>query len=127
MKYAFIKAHSQEHKVVQMVAVLGVSSSGYYDWLDRPESPRSCANRSLVTKIGLFHKASRCIYGSPRIHEDLLEHGETVGVNRVARLMRTGTLSSLSVRWAGWSSSWLVLLMKTLERRSKVSLPSGLG
>ena len=94
MKYAFIKAHIQEHKVVQMVAALEVSSSGYYDWLDRPESPRSCANRSLVTKIGLFHKASRCIYGSPGIHKDLLEHGETVGVNRVARLMRANDIRS---------------------------------
>lgn len=98
MKYAFIKAHSQEHKVVQMLAALEVSSSGYYDWLDRPESRRSCANRSLVTKIALFHKASRCIYGSPRIHEDLVEHGETVGVNRVARLMRTHDIRSKMAR-----------------------------
>lgn len=81
-----------------MIAALEVSSSGYYDWLDRPESPRSRANRSLATKIALFHKASRCIYGSPRIHEDLLEHGETVGVNRVARLMRKHDIRSKMAR-----------------------------
>lgn len=98
MKYAFINAHRQEHKVSRMIAALEVSSSGYYGWLDRPESPRDRANRSLVTKISLFHKASRCIYGSPRIHEDLLGHGEQVGVNRVARLMRAHDIRSKMAR-----------------------------
>ncbi|MNN05760.1 hypothetical protein D3C81_1185300 [compost metagenome] len=41
--------------------------------------------------------------------------------------MSTGTLGSLSVRWAGWFSSWFVLLMNTEDRRSNVSLPSGFG
>ena len=41
--------------------------------------------------------------------------------------MRTGTVGSFSVRWAGWFSSWLVFEMNTDERRSKVSLPSGFG
>src|SRR5450830_212384 len=45
----------------------------------------------------------------------------------LARFTFTGTEASFSVRWAGWFSAWLVLLMNTLDRRSKVSLPSGLG
>jgi transposase InsO family protein len=77
-----------------MCSVLGVSSSGYYDWLDRPESQRSQSNRRLIAKIRCFHQASRRTYGSPRIHRDLLDSGESVGINRVARLMKQAGIQS---------------------------------
>jgi len=82
------------HKVQRMCEVLEVSSSGYYDWIDRPESNRARENRRLVTRIRCFHQASKSIYGSPRIHEDLRDSGERVGVNRVARLMRQAQIQS---------------------------------
>lgn len=94
MKYAFIQTHSQQYKVSRLCEVLGVSSSGYYDWRDRPESARSLRNRQLMTKIKVFHKASRETYGSPRIHQDLVDSGEKVGINRVARLMRQHGIQS---------------------------------
>src|SRR5271154_3489210 len=34
---------------------------------------------------------------------------------------------SATLRWTGWSSSWLVLDRNTDDNLSKVSLPSGLG
>jgi transposase InsO family protein len=77
---------------------LEVSTSGYYDWRDRPESNRAAENRKLVTKITLFHKASRKIYGSPRIHGDLVDSGEAVGINRVARLMKRHGIQSKMAR-----------------------------
>jgi len=94
VKYAFIKAHCHEYKVLRLVTALEVSHSGYYNWLDRPESNRAKSNRSLVAKIHLFHQASRKVYGSPRIHEDLVDHGERISVNRVARLMRANNIQS---------------------------------
>jgi transposase InsO family protein len=45
-------------------------------------------------KIRCFHQASKRIYGSPRIHKDLLEVNEAVGVNRVARLMSKAGIQS---------------------------------
>lgn len=87
MKYAFIRAHSKQYRVSRLCEVLEVSSSGYYGWRDRPESTRVKRNRQLVTKIQVFHKASRETYGSPRIHQDLVASGECVGLNRVAKLM----------------------------------------
>lgn len=98
MKYAFIKAHSDQYKAARLLSVLEVSASGYYDWLSRPESARSAANRCLVTKIRLFHKVSRQTYGSPRIHKDLRASGEKVGENRVARLMRANRIESKIVK-----------------------------
>lgn len=94
MKYAFIRANGKRHKISRMCQLISVSPSGYYDWLHRPESRRARKNRRLVTKIRCFHKASRRIYGSPRIHEDLVESGEAVSVNRVARLMRREGIQS---------------------------------
>ncbi len=98
MKYAFIKAHRKEHKFYRMCGVLEVSSSGYYDWLSRPESQRERENRRLTNKIVTFHLASRRIYGSPRIHEDLIEAGESCSVNRVARLMKVHDIRSKMAR-----------------------------
>jgi len=77
---------------------LEVSTSGYYDWLDRPESKRSCENRILTEKIKHFHKASRGLYGSPKIHKDLVADGEKCGVKRVARLMRVANIKSKVAR-----------------------------
>ena len=98
MKYAFIREHSQDHSVVRLCHALEVSTSGYYDWRDRPESAWSLQNRALATKISVFHKASRGIYGSPRIHRDLVESGEVVGENRVAKLMRENAIQSRMAR-----------------------------
>lgn len=98
MKYAYIRAHSAEYSVSRLCQVLEVSTSGYYDWRDRPESDRSIENRHLLTKISLFHKASRQIYGSPRIHHDLADSGETVGIHRVARLMQKNGIQSKMAR-----------------------------
>ncbi len=94
MKYAFIREHQQQYTVKRMCKVLRVSSSGYYDWFDRPESRRSRSNRGLISKIQCFHQASRKTYGSPRIHRDLQASGESVGIHRVARLMKQAGIQS---------------------------------
>lgn len=88
MKYAFIRAHRETHKVIRLCQVLGVSASGYYDWLERPESSRCKENRRLTVKIRQFHLVSQGRYGSPRIYQDLRADGECCSENRVARLMR---------------------------------------
>jgi len=94
VKYAFIKAERVRHKISRLCDIFEVSTSGYYDWLERPESPRTMKNRSLKTKIEVFHNVSRGIYGSPRIHRDLADSGEIVGINRVARIMRINGIQS---------------------------------
>lgn len=77
-----------------MCRVLEVSKSGYYDWIDRPESLRAKRHRDLTIKIRQAHIESRKIYGAPRIHGDLTEQGERVGKNTVARLMRRVNIQS---------------------------------
>ena len=83
-----------------MCNVLNVSSSGYYDWRDRSGSDREERHQNLTKKIKKFHKASNEIYGSPRIHGDLIDDGERVGVNTVALLMkRNGVQSKVHKRF----------------------------
>lgn len=98
MKYAFIRTHCQQYTLARLFDMLEVSSSGYHDWLDRPESCRSRENRELTERIKYHHQQSREIYGSPKIHKDLLAEGETCSVNRVARLMNVADIQSKMAR-----------------------------
>ena len=70
-----------------MCQVLKVSRSGYYDWNQRPVSCRERANQKLTAEIKEIFTDKKRIYGSPRIHQELLRRGYECGVNRVARLM----------------------------------------
>ena len=98
MKYEFIHRHRKEHAVVRLCEALAVSSSGYYDWVRRPESERSVENRRLTEKIQQSHQRSRGIYGAPKIHEDLRAEGEACSVKRVARLMQKAGIESKIAR-----------------------------
>jgi putative transposase len=88
MRYAFIKEHRQQWRVVLMCKVLEVAVSGFYHWLKRPVSKRSQESEELSEQILMFHCGSRCTYGSPRIYKDLKAAGHSVSENRVARLMK---------------------------------------
>ena len=81
-----------------MCRVLGVSPSGYYAWRARPRSARARANERLLERIREIHKLSDETYGSPRIHAELQDEGQSVGLNRVSRLMRRGGLVGVTRR-----------------------------
>src|SRR5262249_62068338 len=73
--------------------LLQVSTSGYYDWLKRPESPRELRNKKLTEMIRQIHADSHGSYGSPRVHAHLrFKLGEEVNRKRVERLMREAGL-----------------------------------
>ena len=40
MKYDFIKTNGEQWSIERLCQVLETSSSGYYDWLNRPVSKR---------------------------------------------------------------------------------------
>ena len=88
MRYDFIRVHRGYWAVTLMAKVLMVSVSGFYAWLKRPKSKRALENAVLTEQIIMFHCGSRCTYGSPRIHRDLIDAGYKVSRGRVARLMR---------------------------------------
>jgi putative transposase len=75
--------------VATMCRVLGVSTSGFYAWLERPPSARAERDAVILEKMVFIHERSRVTYGAPRIHFELGEDfGIRCGKKRVARLMR---------------------------------------
>ena len=75
-----------------MCRLLKVSASGYYAWRKRPESARAERDRELMPRIRQIHKASRGVYGSPRVHAELVAEGVCIGRHKVAKLMRSARL-----------------------------------
>lgn len=75
-----------------MCKVLKLNRSGFYAWLAKPLSDRAIEDVRLLKKIKEFFVASGCTYGSPWIHRDLREAGETCSKHRVARIMQENKL-----------------------------------
>lgn len=89
MKFDFIEAEKASFPVIRLCANLGVSRSGFYQWLGEGESSRRKENEDLSATILEIHGKSRGTYGSPRIVKELeASHGIRVGKKRVERLMR---------------------------------------
>jgi transposase InsO family protein len=88
VKFAFIKEHLRAYPLEIVCQVLEVSRSGYYAWLDRPQSARARRRQELVVKVRAIHQENRGVYGSPRVHQALAAAGESVCENTVAKVMR---------------------------------------
>ena len=98
MRYAFIKGQAPQHSVSRLCRIMQVSSSGYYDWRNRPENHHKKRDKELKALIRDSHEASYGIYGSPRIYEDLKADGEAVSRKRIARLMTEEQIVARSVK-----------------------------
>ena len=80
--------------ITAMCQVLGMSTSGYYAWCRRSESAHAQRDRQLRVLVRASFAASKQRYGSPRIHEDLIEQNEPVSRKRVIRLMQEDGLKA---------------------------------
>ena len=74
--------------VTQLCKVLEVSRSGFYAWQTRSDSRHARRDRQLRVLVRASFEVSRQRYGSPRIHEDLIEQRQRVSRKRVVRLMQ---------------------------------------
>jgi putative transposase len=100
--FKFIAAEKTSHSVKTMCRVLGVSRSGFHAWTQRPPSARAREDARLTERIREIHASHRRVYGSPRVHAELvLGDGERVGRKRVERLMRQAGISGLQERRRG--------------------------
>lgn len=99
MKFEVVEKLSRSNTGVTLSCqVLGVSRSGYYDWLKSLESERKKQNEILLQEIREIHGKSRGIYGVPRVKEKLKERGRKCGKARVARLMKQEGLSGVAAK-----------------------------
>lgn len=98
MKLAWIRDHQKQFGVLRPCKLLGVGRSTFYDWRDRPASPRIERNQMILHAIEREHAASRRTYGSPRIHQALLGQQIAVCRNTVAKLMKKAGIRSIRSR-----------------------------
>ena len=100
-----MRAHRAEFPLRAMCRVLGLSPSGYYDWLGRPPSARARRDAELEARIAAIWTGSGETYGRPRIHAALGADGERVGQKRVGRLMRTMGIEGATRRRFGTATT----------------------
>ena len=67
-----------------------------YQWIKYPESTRKIEDRDLKQKIVEIHRNSRRTYGSPRIHQKLLQEGYHLSKKRVERLMKEAGIHAIA-------------------------------
>jgi len=86
MKYAFMVQHRPLFSVRAMCRCLRVHPSGFYAWLKNPLSHRGREDKRQTELIKKAWEDSGKVYGYRKLHDDLLDQGETCCPNRVARL-----------------------------------------
>jgi putative transposase len=89
-----MREHRAEFSVTSMCRVFKLHPSGFYAWLKKPLSNRAIEDARLLKLIKAAYIASGATYGSPWIHRDLKDAGESCSVNRVARIMRENKLKA---------------------------------
>ena len=107
-----MKANQAELPVRALCETLKVSTSGYYDWQDRPLSKRRQANAVLSESIRRAHRVSDETYGMPRIRAELADMGIVASRKRIARLMRAMRIQGVSRRRA-----WCVTTQRNQRQR----------
>jgi putative transposase len=100
--FGFVDVEKARHSISTLCRVLGVSRSGYHAWVTRLPSARALEDGRLTERIREVHRANRKVYGSPRIHAELvLADGERIGRKRVERLMRQAGVTGMVRRKRG--------------------------
>jgi putative transposase len=96
VKYAWIREQRDSFPLSVLCEVLEVSTSGYYDWLDRALSPRAERHAQIQVAVQQVHAESHGIYGSLKIAQQLQERPELESAcrNTVAQAMRELGLKS---------------------------------
>ncbi len=92
-KYEYIDSEKNDpfetNPVTKMCAWLVVSTSGFYDWLDRPESATAARREALTRRIKHYFAKTDETYGYRRIHADLVDEGIECSPELVRQVMRT--------------------------------------
>jgi len=95
-KYEFIDAEKatvtatgdKKYTITVMCEWLEVSTSGYYEWRDRPESATALRRHLLTLLVKKAFDDSDETYGHRRIHAQLGRWGEHCGPELVRSIMR---------------------------------------
>jgi putative transposase len=97
-KFELIDAQKADYPIVKMCEWAEVSTSGYYEWFNRPASATAARREHLATLVKAIFTHSDETYGYRRVHAQLLRQDELVGPELVRELMREQNLVSCQPR-----------------------------
>jgi putative transposase len=102
---AFIDEHRARFGVEPICRTVGVSASAYYRRKTGQRSARRVEDERLLARIGELHVANYFAYGYRRMWKALGRAGETVGRDRVKRLMRVHGIQGAKRRGKPWRTT----------------------
>ena len=126
MKYAFIALHRLQFSVRTMCRLLDVHPSGFYAWIKNPLSRRANEDKRQTALLRKAWDESGKVYGYRKLHDDLLDQGETCCPNRVARLSRIAGIKAqigYKSRPGIYGGRPSVVVDNTLDRQFDVKAP----
>ena len=126
MRYAFIAEHRLRFSVRAMCRCLRIHPSGFYAWLKNPQSKRAQEDARQTELIRQAWKESGKVYGYRKLHDDLLDQGETCCLNRVARLAGLAGIKAqigYKRRPGVYGGKPSVIVDNTLDRQFDVDAP----
>ena len=102
---AFINEHRGRFGVEPICRTLDVSASAYYQRASGERSARRVEDERLLGVIRQVHEANYYAYGYRRMWKALGRAGETVGRDRVKRLMRAHAIQGAKRRGKPWRTT----------------------
>lgn len=87
-RYAFIRCEERHFPTVKMCHWLSVSTSGYYEWRDRPASATATWREEIAALVEFIFYEHHATYGYRRITAVLHREGHAVDGETVRSIMR---------------------------------------
>lgn len=87
MRFHFIAQQRKAYPVALMCRLLGVSTTGFYDYLGRQDRPEDPEHTILLHWVKELAKSSKFTYGSRRMSRGLTALGFPVGRDKARRLI----------------------------------------
>jgi putative transposase len=126
VRYAFVAEHRPLFSVRVMCRCLRIHPSGFYAWLKTPLSKRAKEDVRQTELIRTAWNDSGKVYGYRKLHDDLLDQGETCCPNRVARLAQLAGIKAqigYKRRPGSYGGKPSVVVDNTLDRQFDVGSP----
>lgn len=126
MRYAFVAEHRGQFSVRAMCRCLRIQPSGFYAWLKAPLSKRAREDERQTELLKAAWAESGKVYGQRKLHDDLVEQGESICLNRVSRLTRLAGIKAqigYKRRPGKYGGKPSVVVDNTLDRQFDVEAP----
>ena len=126
MATAFVAEHRGQFSVRAMCRCLRIQPSGFYAWEKAPLSKRAQEDARQTELLKEAWVESGKVYGQRKLHDDLLDQGESACLNRVARLTRLAGITAQigdKRRPGKYGGKPSVVVDNTLDRQFDVEAP----